>query len=76
MGKTLDVTGLPDEVVRELEERIRACRHARAVQDPNARRTFGWWKGKLVVPDSFFEPMSEADLHGFEGDVSKFGGRA
>jgi len=34
---------------------------------PKPRRQFGALKGKLHVPDSFFEPMSEEELRLWEG---------
>ncbi len=34
---------------------------------PKPRRQFGALKGKLTVPDSFFEPMSEEELRLWEG---------
>ncbi len=34
---------------------------------PKPRRQSGVLKGKLHVPDSFFEPMSEEDLRLWEG---------
>lgn len=34
---------------------------------PKPQRVPGLWKGKINVPDSFFEPMSEEELALWEG---------
>lgn len=35
--------------------------------DDKPRRTLGFLEGKLSVPDSFFEPLDEAELRLWEG---------
>jgi antitoxin (DNA-binding transcriptional repressor) of toxin-antitoxin stability system len=35
---------------------------------PNGRRPIGLAKGKLTVPPSFFEPLPEEVIEGFEGN--------
>ncbi len=38
------------------------------VREPAAKdRGLGAWKGKLVVPDSFFDPLPEDELERWEG---------
>lgn len=36
---------------------------------PRGERQFGAMKGKLVVPDSFFDPLPEAELRAWEGET-------
>jgi antitoxin (DNA-binding transcriptional repressor) of toxin-antitoxin stability system len=37
------------------------------VEAPKPKRQFGSLKGKLVVPDSFFDPLPEEELRLWEG---------
>lgn len=37
------------------------------VDAPKPKRQFGSLKGKLVVPDSFFDPLPEEELRLWEG---------
>ena len=40
------------------------------IQAPAGKgRGLGAWKGRLVVPDSFFDPLSENELQSWEGGV-------
>jgi prevent-host-death family protein len=32
-------------------------------------RGLGAWKGKVTVPDSFYEPLSEGELRAWEGNI-------
>jgi prevent-host-death family protein len=34
---------------------------------PREPRTPGWWNGKIVVHDSFFDPLPEDELKEWEG---------
>ena len=36
---------------------------------PRGKRQFGAMRGKLVVPDSFFDPLPEAELRVWEGET-------
>jgi prevent-host-death family protein len=34
---------------------------------PSRRRTFGYARGRIEIPDSFFEPLPDDELQGWEG---------
>lgn len=36
---------------------------------PGGKRQFGAMRGRLVVPDSFFDPLPEAELGAWEGET-------
>ena len=36
---------------------------------PRGKRQFGAMRGRLVVPDSFFDPLPEAELRAWEGET-------
>ena len=38
---------------------------------PEGKRQFGAMRGKLVVPDSFFDPLPEAELGAWEGEAGE-----
>ena len=38
-----------------------------AFEKPHARRKFGALRGKVAVPESFFEPLAPDELSGWEG---------
>jgi prevent-host-death family protein len=40
--------------------------------DPQHKKTrgYGAWKGKITVPDSFFDPLTDDELDAWEGKYS------
>jgi antitoxin (DNA-binding transcriptional repressor) of toxin-antitoxin stability system len=38
-----------------------------AIAPPGSKRRFGAYKGELAVPESFFDPLPEAELAAWEG---------
>ena len=60
----------------EAGEEVVIARHgepvARLVRcKPRGKRQFGAMRGKLVVPDSFFDPLPEAELRAWEGETGE-----
>jgi prevent-host-death family protein len=39
-----------------------------AIARAGSKRKFGAYRGEFEVPDSFFEPLPEAELRAFEGE--------
>lgn len=40
------------------------------IREPAGKsRGLGAWKGRLVVPDTFFDPLPEQELESWEGDI-------
>ncbi len=39
------------------------------VEEAQPERVFGAWRGRATVTDSFFEPLSEAELHAWNGET-------
>lgn len=58
----------------EAGETIVLCRHNKPIAEirplspkRSERRPIGLWKGRFTVPRSFFEPLPEEVIAGFEG---------
>jgi hypothetical protein len=68
MHKQIDVTGLPDPLIEAIESIVRTYRNAIAPeQERREKRRIGWMRGKLQIPDSFFDPLPDDLLDLFEG---------
>ncbi len=60
MHKEIDVTDLPGPLIEAIESIVRTYREQAAAAVPSGKkRTVGWLRGKLVVPDSFFDPLPD-----------------
>jgi hypothetical protein len=69
MSRTIDVSDLPPTMVEAIESLVRAAREQAQSTSaaPPAPRPFGWLKGQVEVPDSFFDPLPDDLLDLFEG---------
>ena len=67
LSEFLDAVAAGERVV--ICKRNRPVAELRAVADVRTEpRPIGGAKGRLAVPASFFEPLSDADLAAFDGD--------
>jgi hypothetical protein len=68
MHKEIDVSDLPEPLVEAIESIIRTYRQRTdPPQEQDKKRTIGWLRGQLEIPDSFFDPLPDDLLDLFEG---------
>jgi hypothetical protein len=68
MSRSIDVSDLPPTMIEAIESLVRAAREqAQNTSAPATPRPFGWLKGQVEVPDSFFDPLPDELLDLFEG---------
>ena len=66
MSRTIDVSDLPEPLIRAIKTIIDSYRE-RVRQLPAEPRSVGWARGLLPeLPDSFFEPLPDELLDLFE----------
>jgi hypothetical protein len=68
MTRTIDVSDLPEPLVAAIESMVSTYR-AKSMPAAERRppRPVGWLRGKVEVPDSFFDPLPDDLLDLFEG---------
>jgi hypothetical protein len=67
MIRSIDVSDLPDPVVRAIEQVVDAFRRQVQTSADKAAPPIGWLKGQWELTDSFFEPLPSDMLDAFEG---------
>ncbi len=67
MHKEIDVSNLPTPLVEAIESIVRTYRETAAAAISSKPRSVGWLRGKMIVPDSFFDPLPDDLLDLFEG---------
>jgi hypothetical protein len=71
MLKQIDVSDLPEPMVEAIVTIVQAYRKQAVSAPLPKKRTIGWLRGQLQVPDSFFDPLPDDLLNLFEGKPEK-----
>ena len=67
MHKSIDVSDLPEPLVVAIESIVKTYREKSDGTIRPAPPELGWMKGKVIIPDSFFDPLPDELLNLFNG---------
>ena len=66
MTRAIDVSDLPEPVVHAIESLVETYRRQTRASTPSPR-PIGWLRGQWELAESFFEPLPDDLLDGFDG---------